>query len=247
MFVLVSGVAIATHAQVTTTTSPAAATTSPATSGEARLNETRVPLAEQAVALDNNGQSALAGRLRTTTLTGTPDAPGRNSRIVLENRGTAFYTYVSGWATFYDAEGIRCGEGLWKAEAFAPGESVEVDTPGLRLACAPVFWRIVATNLVTRAGDTARPPAGDTAPATPVPSTPSTASPAPATAPTVPTIAVAQQTTTAPTGATSNARTSALPPLEININGKTLPLQPGNPLEIIVGRERVRIVVNTAP
>ncbi len=231
MFVLAGGAATTTHAQVTTTTSPA--------TSEARPNETRVPLAEQAVALDNNGQSALAGRLRTTTLTGTPDAPGHNSRIVLENRAAAFYTYVSGWATFYDAEGIRCGEGLWKAEAFAPGESVEVDTPGLRLTCAPVSWRIVATNLVTRASDTA--------PATAVPSTPSTASPAPATAPTHPTIAAATQTMTAPTGATSDAKASALPPLEININGKTLPLQPGNPLEIIVGRERVRIVVNTAP
>jgi len=38
-----------------------------------------------------------------------------------------------------------------------------------------------------------------------------------------------------------------LPPLEININGKTVPIQPGNPLEITVGKERVRIIVNTAP
>jgi hypothetical protein len=38
-----------------------------------------------------------------------------------------------------------------------------------------------------------------------------------------------------------------MPRLEININGRTLPLQIGNPLEIVVGNERVQIVVNPAP
>jgi hypothetical protein len=38
-----------------------------------------------------------------------------------------------------------------------------------------------------------------------------------------------------------------MPPLEINVNGKTIPLQLGNPLEIVVGKERVRIVVQQAP
>ncbi|HEX8291521.1 MAG TPA: hypothetical protein VF570_07200, partial [Pyrinomonadaceae bacterium] len=40
---------------------------------------------------------------------------------------------------------------------------------------------------------------------------------------------------------------AAVPPLEINVNGKTIPLQLGNPLEVVVGRERVRIVVQQAP
>jgi hypothetical protein len=40
---------------------------------------------------------------------------------------------------------------------------------------------------------------------------------------------------------------SAMPRLEININGRTLPLQIGNPLEIIVGNERVNIVVTPVP
>jgi len=38
-----------------------------------------------------------------------------------------------------------------------------------------------------------------------------------------------------------------MPRLEININGRTLPLQIGNPLEIIVGKARVSIVVNPVP
>ena len=44
---------------------------------------------------------------------------------------------------------------------------------------------------------------------------------------------------------------SAPPPtaqrLEININGKTLPLQLGNPIDVVVGKERVLIVVQPAP
>lgn len=190
---------------------------------ETRASETRVPLAEPAVALDADGDAAIAGRLRTTELTGTPDAPARNSRFVVENRSRVFYAYVTGWATFYDAQGVRCGEGLWKLEAFAPGETVEVDTPGLRLTCTPATWRIVATNLLMRAGDAAKSPA-----------------------------MVAQSRTTRPTTTATGATvagpvTPALPPLEINVNGKTLPLQPGNPLELTIGRERVRIVVNPAP
>jgi hypothetical protein len=41
--------------------------------------------------------------------------------------------------------------------------------------------------------------------------------------------------------------TPSLPPLEININGKTVPVQLNNPLEVQVGDERVRIVVQPAP
>ncbi len=211
-------VAMQAHAQeATTAATPVAIDT--------RANETRVPLAEPAVAFDINGRTALAGRLRTTALMSTPESPVRNARIVIENRSDAFYTYASGWATFYDGEGIRCGEGLWKLEALAPTEAAEVDTPGLRLTCSPATWRIVAINLVTRTSELAGSAEG-TSPA-----------PAAATTATDATIVSTAPATTRP----------QLPPLEINVNGKTLPLQPGNPLEITVGKERVRIVVSIAP
>lgn len=119
--------------------------------------EQPVPLAEQPVALDSAGSEALAGRLLNTTLQGTPDAPIKNLRLVIENRSESFYTYVSGWATFYDAAGVRCGEGLFKLDALAPAESAETDLPGLRLRCTPTTWRIVANNLLTRPSDTAEP------------------------------------------------------------------------------------------
>lgn len=186
----------------------------PATASSAGQNEVRVPLTEQPVALDAKGGTALAARLRVTTLNGTADAPVRNTRLVIENRSQFFYTYVSGWVTFYDADGIRCGEGLFKLDALSPGESAETDTPGLRLACSPSSWRIAANNLLTRTTDIAKP--GETAPAT------NTASPS------------------APSKTT-------LPPLTININGQTLPVQAGNPIEIKVGKENVRIVLDVAP
>ena len=119
--------------------------------------ETRVPLTAQAVAADANGQEALGARLRTTDLKGAIDSPVTNIRLVLENRSAFFYNYVSGWVTFYDSEGVRCGEGLFKLDALAVGESAETDTPGLRLRCAPGTWRVVATNLLTRTSDTAKP------------------------------------------------------------------------------------------
>ncbi len=205
--------------------------TTATTSGEdARPSEPRVPLAERALAFDAAGRTALGGLLRTQQLAGTPDAPERNTRIVVENRSTLFYNYVSGWATFYGADGVRCGEGMWKLEALAPNESAEVDTPGLRLTCAPTTWRIVATNLVTRSGDTAKP--GQSTPA----QTDAT------------TTSDANTTTTTTTDTTTRAAPPhSVPPLEINVNGKTLPLQLGNPLELTVGRERVRIVVQPAP
>lgn len=119
--------------------------------------EQTVPLAEQPVAFDSEGNEALAGRLLNTMLRGTVDAPVKNLRLVIENRSESFYTYVSGWATFYDADGVRCGEGLFKLDALAPSESAETDLPGLRLRCAPTTWRIVAANLLTRTSDTAKP------------------------------------------------------------------------------------------
>ncbi|HEX8685254.1 MAG TPA: hypothetical protein VF654_02095, partial [Pyrinomonadaceae bacterium] len=172
-------------------------------------------------------------------LAGTPEAPVRNTRLVVENRSRVFYNYAAGWATFYGADNVRCGEGLWKLEAFAPGEQVEVDTPGLRLTCTPSTWRLVATTLLTRTGDVAKPreqaPAPPAETGAPQSDTPESAATTPASA--------------APGGADAagTAAPSAVPPLEINVNGKTIPIQLGNPLDIVVGKERVRIVVQQAP
>jgi hypothetical protein len=195
-----------------------------ATASEVRPSEPHAPLAQAAVAYDVAGNEALGGRLRTQALAGTPEAPVRNTRLVVENRSPVFYNYVAGWATFYGEDGVRCGEGLWKLEALAPREQVEVDTPGLRLTCAPATWRLVATTLLTRTGDVAK-PREQTAPPPAETGTPS------------PTTPQAEPT----------AAPAAVPPLEINVNGKTIPLQLGNPLEVVVGRERVRIVVQQAP
>ena len=199
-----------------------------ATTSDVRPSETHVPLAQSAVAYDVAGNEALGGRLRTQSLAGTPEAPVRNTRLVVENRSPVFYNYVAGWATFYGEDGVRCGEGLWKLEAFAPREQVEVDTPGLRLTCTPATWRIVATTLLTRTGDVAKP--REQTPSPPA----ETGSPASATPPGEPAVV-------------NTATPAAVPPLEINVNGKTIPIQPGNPLEIIVGKERVRIIVQPAP
>ena len=203
-----------------------------ATAGGAAGSEARVALTEAATAFDADGRAALGGRLRTTALAGTQDAPARNVLLVIENRSRFFYNYVSGSATFYDAGGVRCGEGMWKVGTLAVGETAEVDTPGLRLTCTPTTWRIFAVNLLTRSTDVAKPDQ-------PVPATDAAAPPP------------------ASTAATGNAPTqsaptmTAYPPLmtrfEININGKSLPLQLGNPLEIVVGNERVQIIVNPVP
>ena len=207
------------------------------TTTDVRPSEPRVPLAQTAVAYDVEGHEALNGRLRTQSLAGTPDAPVRDTRVVIENRSQVFYNYVSGWATFYGADGVRCGEGLWKLEALAPSEQVEVDTPGLRLTCTPSTWRIVATTLLTRTGDVAKP----REPTAPPPAETGQK-------------ATTETTTTAAPGASTTGASSAtgasatnVPPLEINVNGKTIPVQLGNPLEIQVGKERVRIVVQQAP
>lgn len=204
------------------------------TTADARPSEPRVPLAQAASAYDVEGHEALGGRLRTQSLAGTPDAPVRNTRIVVENRSPVFYNYVAGWATFYGEDGVRCGEGLWKLEALAPQEQVEVDTPGLRLTCAPATWRIVATTLLTRTGDVAKPRQQ----ATPPPAE---------TGGGQPNANTTSQTSDSGASNPSVVSTSGIPPLEINVNGKTIPLQLGNPLDIQVGKERVRIVVQQAP
>ena len=206
------------------------------TTADARPSEPRVALAQAASAYDVEGHEALGGRLRTQSLAGTPDAPVRNTRIVVENRSPVFFTYATGWATFYAEDGVRCGEGQWKLEALAPAEQAEVDTPGLRLTCTPSTWRVVANTLLTRTGDVAK-PREQTAPP------PAETGDRPADTSTATT--GAQPATT--TGAQAQPAAPAVPPLEINVNGKTIPIQLGNPLEITVGKERVRIVVQQAP
>src|SRR3954447_19704941 len=113
-------------------------------------NEERVALSGTATAMDAKSAPALEARLLTQVLNGSEDSPVTNVKIALKNITPNFYTYVSGWATFYDANATRCGEGLFKLDALAPQESAEVDTPGLRLRCAPAQWRVVVTNLMTR-------------------------------------------------------------------------------------------------
>lgn len=117
---------------------------------DSTLNEKRVPLAEAAVALDASGAPALEASLRTTALNGSPDTPVTNIRMVVKNRSTFAYAFVSGSVTFYDAAGVRCGEGVFKADVLAVDESFETDSPGLRVRCEAATWRVVATNLLPR-------------------------------------------------------------------------------------------------
>jgi len=122
-----------------------------------QLNEERVAIANAATAMDAKAAPALEARLLTQVLNGSDDSPVTNIKIAVKNISGNFYTYVSGWATFYDANATRCGEGVFKVDALAPQESAEVDTPGLRLRCSPAQWRVVATNLMTRTVDIAKP------------------------------------------------------------------------------------------
>ena len=112
--------------------------------------EQAVTLTQAAVALDGRGTPALEGTLRTTALQGAPDTPVTNIRVVIRNVGPLPYSYVSGLVTFYDGSGVRCGEGIFKADEVLVNESVETDTPGIRIRCAPTSGRIVATNLLPR-------------------------------------------------------------------------------------------------
>jgi len=114
------------------------------------LTEKRVPLAEAAVALDATGAPALEATLRTTALNGAPETPVTNIRMLVRNRSSVAYAFVAGAVTFYDAAGVRCGEGVFKAETLAPDESFESDSPGIRIRCEAASWRVVATNLLLR-------------------------------------------------------------------------------------------------
>ena len=114
------------------------------------LNEQRVSLTQPAVALDASGTPALEATLRTTALNGAPETPVTNIRMIVRNRSTLPYAFVSGSVTFYDSAGIRCGEGVFKADSLAIDESFETDSPGTRIRCEATTWRIVAHNLVPR-------------------------------------------------------------------------------------------------
>ena len=114
------------------------------------LNEQRVPLTQAAVAMDASGAPALEATLRTTALNGAPETPVTNIRFIVKNRSTLPYAFVSGAVTFYDAAGVRCGEGVFKGDALAVDESFETDSPGLRIRCEAASWRIIATNLLPR-------------------------------------------------------------------------------------------------
>ncbi|HEX5964444.1 MAG TPA: hypothetical protein VFY51_00885 [Pyrinomonadaceae bacterium] len=113
-------------------------------------NEKRVSLNEVAVAHDNDGVVALQGTLRTTSLNGSPESPVTNIRLIVKNTSGMAYGFVSGVVTFYDSANIRCGEGIFKADAVAADESFETDSPGVRIRCQATTWRIVATHLLPR-------------------------------------------------------------------------------------------------
>ena len=113
-------------------------------------NEKRVPLSDAAIALDANDTAVLEATLTTKALNGAPDTPVTNIRLVVRNASQMSYAFVSGVVTFYDGAGVRCGEGIFKADALAVNESFETDTPGIRIRCSPVSWRVVATNLLPR-------------------------------------------------------------------------------------------------
>jgi len=134
--------------------------------------EQRAALTDAATGLDAKGAPAIEARLLTQVLNGSDESPVTNVKIAVKNVTPIFYTYVSGWATFYDANATRCGEGLFKLDALAPQESAEVDTPGLRLRCTPSTWRVVATNLVTRTADIAKPVETQAPPPEPAPAQP---------------------------------------------------------------------------
>lgn len=114
------------------------------------LSERRVPLNEAAVALDGSGAAALEATLKTTAVNGAEDSPVTNIRLVVKNSSGVPYAFVTGLVTFYDGAGVRCGEGLFKANALAVDEAFETDAPGIRIRCAPATWRIVANNLLPK-------------------------------------------------------------------------------------------------
>ena len=121
-------------------------------------NEKRVSLTEMAVALDANDAPALEATLTTKSLNGAPDSPVTNIRMVVRNVSVIPLAFVSGIVTFYDSAGVRCGEGIFKADALAVNESFETDTPGIRIRCSAASWRLVANDLLPRVAPNPLPP-----------------------------------------------------------------------------------------
>jgi hypothetical protein len=113
-----------------------------------------VPLTDAAIALDSTGTAALEATLKTTALHGANDSPVTNIRVVIRNASSIDFAFVSGLITFYDSAAVRCGEGIFKADALSVNEAFETDTPGIRIRCSPASWRIVATNLLPRVAPT---------------------------------------------------------------------------------------------
>ena len=182
--------------------------------------EQPVSLTARPVALDAQGREALSGRLLTTSLQGSPDSPVTDIRLTVENISPFFYEYVSGRVTFYDAQGVRCGEGLFKFDVLAPREMAETDTPGLRLGCSPSTWRIVATNLLTRTSDTAKPGEPTPAPA---------------------------DTTMQPASTGMTETTQPLQFVNLNIDGVVYRVPLGSTVSVPVSRKKININVSAAP
>lgn len=189
-----------------TAQTPAASGGAQTATTAARADDGRAPLTETALARGAAGDVVFAGTLRSQVTAGSPEAPVSNVRFVIENRGTIPYSYLAGRVTFYDAGGVRSGEGLFTINSLAAGEAAETDAPGLRLTSAPAAWRVTPVALVTANGNVtpAIDPANRAAPA------------------------------------------ADDPRLTIDINGTRLPVQLGNPVEVEVGGERVRVVVERA-
>jgi hypothetical protein len=184
--------------------------------------EQPVALSARAVALDAQGREALGGRLLTASLQGSPDSPVPNIRLTVENLSPFFYEYVSGRVTFYDAQNVRCGEGLFKFDVLAPREIAETDTPGLRLSCSPSTWRVVATNLLTRTSDTAKP--GDE-----------------------PTPAPGETTTIQPASTVTTETAQPLQFVNLNIDGTVYRVPLGSTVSVPVSRKKININVSAAP
>lgn len=123
------------------------------TPGTQATDAGRVVLTESAPGLDAVGNMVFTARLVTAPIEGTFAAPVRNARFIIENRSPAFINYATGRVSFYDAQGARCGDGLFAINAFAAGESVEADAPDLRVTCAPASWRIAITQLISEVGN----------------------------------------------------------------------------------------------
>jgi hypothetical protein len=184
-----------------------------------QATEQRVALSEAAVGLDAKSAPAIEARLLTTGLNGSEESPVTNVRLAIRNTTANFYTFVSGWATFYDANAVRCGEGQFKVDALAPQEAAETDTPGLRLRCVPTSWRVTASNLMMRSVE--MPPVAPAAVTAPTPPPPAPADTTPSEKP-VPINFI------------------------ISIDGEEHPIQINNPVVLKLGNRNRRIILKSA-